>query len=512
MRIFLLFLIVAILGINISSANEIDMNKVTTIEMADDLRLNIYTKYESSNVHQSYFYSDAFTGYNNYSDIEIMYGDTPTEPTSFFGVTILDRKFKYIYFISPDISQNNSPQKQTAYINISNLNYDTSTDNLKSIHFLVINNTENLKDQDRDVNYILNHELRIESKNNSWFPYYFDVTNEPYIQYMVNNTLILNKIFIDKQSVGFQMFYVGFFKKNFEILDEYKQIIIDNDEIIIDVELNLEPTFLEGNKSILFPIDLGGEVFDDIFVKDVYVIMNNKKMLAQKSKDFLTMTDFAFKSNESSLFYSTGAGCGKNRLMIGLSNIDHSPFKLHYQLVGIINDSEQKKSKDFFTKEIQISGCGYTYIGATCRLEIEIPNGYFFDENSITNKNYLLTYPSANSKKVIWEIGENHTVVSDPFKFSYIQENKKHADKLKYINIIISIMIIVFLFSDFFSLKNEAIISVVGFLAANILIPLSVPLDISDMDKFKIIFMYSLAYLPLLLITISLIHNFYKKR
>lgn len=66
---FLFFFL--IFNINISTAKEINITKVTTIEMNEDFTLNVSIKYETSNTNLIDFYTDAFDGFNENSSFEI---------------------------------------------------------------------------------------------------------------------------------------------------------------------------------------------------------------------------------------------------------------------------------------------------------------------------------------------------------------------------------------------------------------------------------------------------------
>ena len=80
--IFYIIFLIIILNINISSAKEITIKKITTIEM-DYSSFNISTQYESVDAPILDFFSDAFTGINNKTLYDINYSGPWIKPYDF---------------------------------------------------------------------------------------------------------------------------------------------------------------------------------------------------------------------------------------------------------------------------------------------------------------------------------------------------------------------------------------------------------------------------------------------
>lgn len=412
------------------------------------------------------------------------------------------------------------PDEQLVYFNYSNLDFDkNSSEVIKAFYFVAINPSLNsIINKNNDDEYFLDYELRIKSKNTSWFPY----INSPYSfehsysQYVTNDSLLLNyKYLLCKvcDETYEEIFTVLFQKKFIETLDTNKNIKINDDKTIIEIiEENLQPIELNDERQYYsFPIELGDRYSTNLKVNDIYFLKNNEKLYPTKYKNLSDMDKIAFeifKANGTFAGYSVEELPIKKFVYLGFINKGYTSFKLHYELSGNTRDAMIKESKDYFTKDVNINTIYKpSSPNMLLTLKVEIPEGYFIEKDTINYKDFLLSDPNISSKSVIWQYKQYDAEPLVPFKFSYSKNDKIIAFRLWIITLVFLGFIL--LFNKFFS-HNQKIISLLSFYGVNILYPLWSNIEIST-KGFINIFFYSWAYLPSLVVAILEINNYRKK-
>lgn len=499
--IFLIFLI-SIISINISTAKEINIQKVTTIEMNDDFSINVSTYYEFLNVNLD-FCSDGFLTLNN--NITFATGSPTKKP---YRVNVYDetfeidgRVFYYFSFRFSDVDFDNSSQKQRFYIYFGN--FSSPEINKKNfIDFIVvIPSLNSIQNRDKNSQYFLDYKLIIKSRNNSWFAYIdhdelkkFDDHN------LTNNSNIFKGRYNLSENVGAFQTRVIFENKDFRILDEHIKIEIDTEDHIKEIV----DTNVVGNvTNIILDHEWGGQIGENVQVGDIYFIINNNKLYPNKYETENQMN--SIHPNDSFTGYFIKETENRRSIVTKISNIETNSMSLHYQLTGIKTDSIID-SKDIFTKSINIDpimdisspNIKYTY-------KIQIPDGYFIHGDSINYEDLHLYNPDSNSKSVVWQFKQEDIDYNVPFKFSYSKNEKKDADKLLYFNLIFFLLIVL---AIKFIHKKEAIVSLLIFFGLDIIISWYFRFELSD---YIYILIYSKAYLPIILLILFIAYNFRKE-
>jgi hypothetical protein len=510
-RIFYIVFLIIILNINISSAKEITINKITTIEM-DYSSFNVSTKYESTGVQLSEIYSDGFMGYNNNSTGEINYDGLWKKPNDFItrhkveGTPIT---YYTIYFITLDTNYYSNTQKQLAYINITNLYYDKLFGLSNATIFTAIKTPININ-KTINTEFIYNYELRLKSKYPSIEPafLYSDLDNVN-DKYVTQDTQIINLRSYSPEQFQTKIFTLYYEKKTFETIDRYNKIKIINDDRIEEIfDITTQPIVLvEDNFDFAAPRDLGAKYDKILQVEDVYFIVNNQKLVATRYNNISQMQVFFLKNNEPFTGYSIEELLNNNKiLMLTFRTKGDNSVKVHYKVSGIINKSVIRDSKDFFSKDINIDPVIELSTNSTHTTEVEIPEGYFIDPNSINYKDFLVTNLNIDSKSVIWQY-KNYNIHL-PFKFTYSKNIKKFADLLFYINIAFVILIsLVFILIPDKQFIEKLVIPSIG----TFFIPLIFLFFNYEISESVNVIIYSDAYLPPLLIFCIIFYNYIKK-
>lgn len=445
---------------DISTAKEINITKTTTVVMNDDLSLNISTEYEAVNVIPLVIYTDEFPGSNNNS---VFLGENP-------GILNLS-------FISIKPSKNS---------------------------FKYLETTSNKYD---DIEYTLDYEVQIKSKNSSYFPYVPPTfSDETHFQYArTNDTLVLYYKLNLSENVQMMTFPIFFFKKDFEVAESNTIIKINNDESLAEIsDINLKPIVLDEEIKVYFiPIDLGNKFDSNLKVEDAYFIVNNVKLYPTKYMDLSEMWQFLeLNLNNSGVFTGYYIKEMKNKkflMLIFISKV-YTSFGLHYMLTGITQNKIIKDSNNVFTKEVNIpQQFNFQSPNTLYAIEVEIPEGDFIDESSVNYRKFLSSNPNINRKSITWQFKNYEVEPLVPFKFSYSKETKNLADILFKFNMLflsVLFLLVLLLFFKFIALKQKTVIEIALFFFANILIPLI----FGKATELKTIFLYSMAYLPISMI------------
>lgn len=485
--------------------------------MNDDLRFNLSNKYEFTDFYLFDFYSDAvmesenptnfsakgidylldFGGYEQYNYGDVVY-------TSYYFTGDVSEKI-----FNGDVSEITNPN---VILNITNLQYDIANENLKTISFLnIIPSINSINNKDINNEYILNYELILKTGNGSWFPF---VHNSEYdnIRYSTEDSLVLRDRFKLLDYIQLYESQVYFIKKTIETLDLTTQIIINNDGSFIKInDENLQPIKQDnGFIEYVAPIDLGNN-FNYLHVEELYYIRNNQKLYPTKYSNSFELNKFASNTNDTFAGYTIEES-DNNKYLIS-KFIDEGPdesFKFHYVLTGSVEDTFITNSKDVFTKNVHFdSAIKIQSPNTLYTIKVEIPEGYYIEENSINRKDLLLPGSKLNDQSVIWQFKLDELDNLEPyvpFGFSYSKNEKEIALKLLYFNLIFMIIILIFYFSNIFKKKtHETIFSSALFLFTNILLPFYF-----GWSEFVNIFIYSKAYLPILLIGILFVHHLYE--
>jgi len=401
------------------------------------------------------------------------------------------------------VQNGNLPKNQSAYFNITYLNYEIP----KFITLYTTKPPIKIK-KNANTEYFFEYELRLKSNNRSIDPdiYYLDDINfgDKYITKDGTKVLRIRSKLQENQDSQYIQINLIYTEKTHEIIDTYKKIKINNEESIDEIfESNIQPIILkDGIINFAAPREIG-QLYDKNFqVKEVYFIINNQKLYATKYNNFNEMQEFFVKAYDSFAGYSIEELKNNYKiLMLAFRVKSDKSFGVHYTITGIINNSVIRDSNDIFTKEVNINPEIEMSPNTLLTTEVEIPDGYFIDPNSVNYRDLLVTNPNINSKSIVWQF-KNYNI--DPlvqFKFSFSKNEKKIANILLFFNLgfLIVILLVYVLIPK--EQQLQIYIDLVIFSIANIIVPLALNLEFIN------IFFYSKAYLPLL-ITLSLIlHN-----
>lgn len=227
--LFLIFLI-SINSISISTAKEINIQKVTTVEMNDD-SFNVSTYYEFFDINlvflpDGFLVSNNNISFNSYGPIKKPY-EIKVYNESF---KIEWRVFYYFPFTFSNVDFNKSSQKQRIYINYSKLSYNIIyPDGTKVIDFIIVRPSLNsIQNRNNNTQYFLDYKLILKSKNNSLFPYIDEKSLEYFYEHhLTNDSNIFNGRYNLSENVQAVEVRALLENKKFRALDDYKKIEIN---------------------------------------------------------------------------------------------------------------------------------------------------------------------------------------------------------------------------------------------------------------------------------------------